>query len=152
MTSLQIASAARLSFRNRLSGTTGDSGPDQNVQMTTPGVQIAINNELALLTQAIRSNPSKVAALLDPQFEEIGASGRLWSRQSMISALASEPSDDGVATEASEIRGVQLAPDLILLTYVSRSTRRQARRSSLWRLTAGSWQLLFHQGTPINDQ
>ena len=130
----------------------GDPGPDQNVRMTTPGVQLAIDNELALLTPAVRGNPSKLAALLDPEFQEIGASGRLWSRASMISALASEPSDDGVAIEASEMRGVQLSPNLILLTYISQSAQRQARRSSLWRLTAGSWQLLFHQGTPTNDQ
>jgi hypothetical protein len=63
--------------------------------MTTPGMQLAIDNELALLTPSIRGNPSKVAALLDQEFQEIGASGRLWSRESMISALASEPSDDG---------------------------------------------------------
>ncbi len=120
--------------------------------MTTPGVQTAIDNELALLTPAVRGNPSKVAALLDPEFQEIGASGRLWSRESMISALASEPSDDDVAIEATEMHGVQLSPDLILLTYVSQSAQRQARRSSLWRLTADSWQLLFHQGTPTNVQ
>jgi hypothetical protein len=115
-------------------------------------VQLAIDNELALLTPAVRGNPSKVAALLDPEFDEIGASGRLWSRASMISALATEPSDDGVAIEASEMRSVQLSPTLSLLTYISQSAQRQARRSSLWRLTAGSWQLLFHQGAPTKDQ
>jgi len=130
----------------------GGAWPDQNVRMTTPAIQLAIDNELALLTPAVRGNPSKVAALLDPEFQEIGSSGQLWSRESMISALASEPSDDDVAIEASEMRGVQLSPELILLTYISQSGHRQARRSSLWRLTSGSWQLLFHQGTPTGDR
>ncbi len=112
-------------------------------------MQLAIDNELALLTPAVRGNPSKVGALLDPQFQEIGASGRLWSRESMILALASKPSADDVALEMS---AVQLSPDLILLTYVSQSVHRRARRSSLWRRTGDSWQLLFHQGTPTGDQ
>ncbi len=131
---------------------TGGPWRDQNVRMTTPGIQLAIDNELALLTTAVRGNQSKVAALLDPEFQEIGASGQLWSRESMISALASKPSDDDVAIEAREMRGVLLSPDLILLTYVSQSVHRRARRSSLWRLTGCSWQLLFHQGTPTGDR
>lgn len=136
----------------RLLRQTGGPRPDQNVRMTTPGIQLAIDNELALLTPAVRGNPSKVAALPDPEFQEIGASGRLWSRESMISALASEPSNDYVAIEASEMLGVQLSRDLILLTYVSQSVQRRARWSSLWRLTGGSWQLVFHQGTPTGDR
>jgi len=43
--------------------------------MMMPGGQLAIDNELALLTPAVRGNPCKVAALLDPEFYEIGASG-----------------------------------------------------------------------------
>jgi len=131
---------------------TGSRWPDQNVRMTTPGIQLAIDSELALLTPAVRGNPSKVAALLHPEFQEIGASGRLWSRESMISALASDPSDDDIAIEARDMRGVELSPDLILLTYISQSVHRRARRSSLWRLTGGTWQLLFHQGTPTGDR
>jgi len=38
--------------------------------MTTPGIQLAIDNELALLTTAVRGNQSKVAALLDPEFKK----------------------------------------------------------------------------------
>jgi len=66
--------------------------------------------------------------------------------------LASEPSNDYVAIEASEMLGVQLSRDLILLTYVSQSVQRRARWGSLWRLTGGSWQLVFHQGTPTGDR
>jgi len=124
-------------------------GRDQNVAMTTPDVQQVIASELALLTPEVRGDSLKVAALLDPDFEEIGASGRLWTRESMMSALVAEPPDEDGAVEASEMRGTQLAPDLILLTYVSASELRRARRSSLWRRTEESWQLLFHQGTPF---
>lgn len=124
-------------------------GWDQNVAMTTPDVQQVIASELALLTPEVRGDSLKVAALLDPDFEEIGASGRLWTRESMMSALVAEPPGEDGAVEASEMRGTQLAPDLILLTYVSASELRRARRSSLWRRTEESWQLLFHQGTPF---
>lgn len=120
------------------------------MRMTTPGIQQAMDNELALLTRKVRANPSMVASLLDLEFQEIGASGRLWSRELMISTLAAESSHSDGPIEASDMRGTQLSPDLILLTYVTEFDQRRARRSSLWRRTDGSWQLLFHQGTPSN--
>ncbi len=115
--------------------------------MTTPDMQQVMDNELALLTSGVRRDPSKVAALLAPDFEEIGASGRLWTRESMILALALEPSADDVI-QATEMRCAQLSPDLILLTYVSDPGDRRVRRTSLWRRTDGRWLLRFHQGTP----
>jgi hypothetical protein len=48
----------------------------------------------------------------------------------------------------------QLAPSVILLTYKSAyfsssgSLERYANRSSIWRLEALGWQMVFHQGTP----
>jgi len=47
--------------------------------------------------------------------------------------------------------GAVVGPELVLLTYVSHWRGRRARRSSLWRRSAGSWRLLHHQGTPLED-
>ena len=41
-------------------------------------VQAAIEAELRLLDPAVRASPSLVLQLLDPDFTEIGASGRRW--------------------------------------------------------------------------
>ncbi|WP_244181643.1 hypothetical protein [Streptomyces curacoi] len=59
-----------------------------------------------------------------------------------------DPADRYVVT--SEIRGVQLAPDIVHLTFDTEYLGRHAHRSSLWRLTADGWQMYFHQGTPFN--
>ena len=120
----------------------------ENMRVTTPDIQQAMDSELALLRVEVRSDRRMVDSLLDPDFLEIGASGRLWSRQSTISAIAAEsPHSDG-DIQVTDMRGIQLSPDLILLTYVTESSRQRVRRSSLWQRTNGSWKLLFHQGTP----
>jgi ribonuclease HI len=45
----------------------------------------------------------------------------------------------------------RIGPDAILLTYRSTRAGRDALRSSTWiRDDAGTWLLLFHQGTPVS--
>lgn len=117
--------------------------------MVTGAVQEAIDHELALLTSAVRLDPIQVDALLDPEFREVGASGRMWERASTISALADRASAQGGDLEASDMTGRSIAANLVLLTYVTNQGGRRARRSSIWRKTNGVWQLLFHQGTLI---
>jgi hypothetical protein len=95
----------------------------------------------------VRASPSEVDALLDADYQEIGASGRLWTRASIIEALVEEPAV-GALVEASDMQGREVTPDLILLTYVTTRDGRRARRSSLWRRTDSTWRVLFHQGTP----
>lgn len=103
--------------------------------------------ERALLTPEVRRSRTRLEELLDPGFTEIGASGRLWSRAAMITALVEE--DDGVLRPVPvvEMSGRLVAPDLVLLIYVSDPDGRAARRSSLWRYAAGRWRLRHHQGT-----
>ncbi|MGQ4598660.1 DUF4440 domain-containing protein [Nocardia sp. R6R-6] len=116
-------------------------------------VRAAIAGELRLLDPAVRSSAEHLAELLDPEFSEIGASGRWWSRSAIIAALAadSRPSDEPI--RVSEMRGALLAPDTVHLTYVSDSPMsddavRRVRRSSVWRRSERGWRLYFHQGTP----
>jgi hypothetical protein len=108
-----------------------------------------MDRELALLSFPVRRSAHQVDELLDPDFREIGSSGRLWTRAEMMSALAGELSEEAGAIEATEMAGVLVGPELVLLTYVSDRRGRRVRRSSLWRLSAGSWRLLYHQGTPL---
>lgn len=124
--------------------TIGEVG--NNETMTAADVQEVIDKELSLLTNTVRSNASKVDGLLDASYREIGASGRLWSRASIIDAL-SETSDEDEQIDASDMAGEALSADLILLTYTTVRGQRRARRSSLWRRSNGTWRLLFHQGT-----
>lgn len=103
---------------------------------------------MALLSFDVRRSAADVEDLLDPEFREIGASGRLWTRAEMVAALAAEPPDEVGSVEATEMQSAPLSPDLVLLTYVSTRRGRRARRSSIWRRSAdGIWRLLHHQGT-----
>ncbi len=101
----------------------------------------------------VRSSRSLARQLLDPDFVEVGASGRRWTYDEMLAAL---PELDGAAEsgpryEPSDFTGVVLAPGLVHLTYETTREGNRARRSSLWRKRgAGArWQMYYHQATPV---
>jgi hypothetical protein len=48
------------------------------------------------------------------------------------------------------MRGVQLAADLVHLTFDTEHNGARAHRSSLWRRIGEEWLLSFHQGTPLS--
>jgi hypothetical protein len=107
--------------------------------------------EQQLLKPSIRRDTAALTSLLAEDFREFGSSGRIYTRQQIIEALAAE-SPHTIAL--SDMFCQQLAEDIALLTY--RSTRTieldaasHALRSSLWIYRDHRWQMLFHQGTPI---
>jgi ribonuclease HI len=100
--------------------------------------------ELRLLDPATRRRPDEVAALLHPDFLEIGASGRAWDRASMIAALRADP---GTGTRVTGLAVHLLAPGVALVTY--RTER--AARASLWLRDGEGWRVRFHQGTPLPE-
>jgi hypothetical protein len=104
-----------------------------------------IAKERESLRPEVRASAEALDRLLDPDFREIGASGRLWTRAATIEAVPTWP--QAVPIPDEDMEGRRLADDLILLTYVSDNSGRRARRSSLWRRSGGSWRMLFHQGT-----
>ncbi|MFJ5995339.1 DUF4440 domain-containing protein [Streptomyces sp. NPDC092370] len=115
-------------------------------------VESAMEGELALLTPKVRRSPERVGALLHPDFHEFGASGRHWSRAAIIASLAATTEPGGRPVTVSALRGVQLAPDLVHLTYDTEYDGARAHRSSLWRRTEGRWLLWFHQATPFSER
>lgn len=111
-----------------------------------PDVQDVIERELRLLDPAVRQSPTAAADLLDPDFYEFGASGRVWDRRSVLDMM---PTDDAEPTVATDITATRLAENIVLVTYRSRRGVRTALRSSVWRrLDGGTWRVFFHQGTP----
>jgi ribonuclease HI len=100
--------------------------------------------ERELLSPTVRADSSRVAAILHPEFEEIGSSGRLWSRDAIVNELAG----GGAESVGFEVLGCErLAPDVVLLTARTSDSRGSALRSSLWLRLDGRWRLRFHQGT-----
>ncbi|GGN73608.1 DUF4440 domain-containing protein [Streptomyces albiflavescens] len=110
-------------------------------------VEAAVEGELRLLDPGIRRSPERVGALLHPDFQEFGASGRIWDRAAIVAALAAENEPGARLCTTSRMKGVQLAPDLVHLAFDTDHNGRRAHRSSLWRLTEEGWLLYFHQGT-----
>ena len=106
--------------------------------------------EEKLLRQETRNSPGEVATLIHPDFFEFGQSGTVWSRQQTIDRLAQERPTEGSLTDLS-VRS--LAADVTLVTYraVGRDPANgnewHSLRSSVWKLTDGRWQMIFHQGT-----
>ncbi|MFJ4841751.1 DUF4440 domain-containing protein [Streptomyces sp. NPDC088746] len=121
----------------------------------SPAVAAAIEGELRLLDPVVRASADVLATLLHPDFREIGTSGRLWQRDTIIAMLTQPDVDPGapppVAITASRMRGDQLAPDLVHLTFDTESQGLRSHRSSLWRLAGDGWLLYFHQATPFID-
>ncbi|MFF2222861.1 DUF4440 domain-containing protein [Streptomyces globisporus] len=119
-------------------------------------VNAAIDAELQLMDPAVRASRSLAARLLDPEFVEVGASGRRWTYEEMIAALpeldggGGEGDGDGPRFEPSGMGGVVLAPGVVHLTYETVFDGRRARRSSLWRRRDGEtgWRMYYHQATP----
>ena len=100
--------------------------------------------ERSLLSDEVRADRAAVAALLHPQWQEIGASGRLWERDALLDDIG--PLDEPVTLDVLTVS--TLAADLILLVWRASSDDGSRLRSSLWQRVGGHWQQRFHQGTP----
>ncbi len=108
-----------------------------------------IQAERTLLDPAVRSDPVALDRWLDPDFTEIGQSGRLWTRSEILDDLLTTDQSAYAAAELSEPHVKELAPNCYLLTYVVHVGGRRSRRSSIWRLRGAQWRMVFNQGTPL---
>ncbi|MFE6702526.1 DUF4440 domain-containing protein [Streptomyces sp. NPDC057718] len=117
----------------------------------SPAVAAAIEGELRLLDPAVRASVELLASLLHPGFREIGSTGRLWTRETIIASLTGAHAPRPGPLTASRMRGAQLGPDLVHLTFDTESKGVRSHRSSLWRLTPEGWRLYFHQATPFEE-
>lgn len=118
---------------------------DELLTATESDEEVVTRLERELTEPAVRSDASRVAALLHPDFEEIGRSGRLWGRDAILEALAEE---DAPAAELAVLGTERIGADAILLTARTVDERGTSLRSSLWLRSGGRWRLRFRQGTP----
>ena len=87
--------------------------------------------------------------LMSPDYWEVGASGRRYSREFILAHLRENPPVDaataGWTTEQHALR--QLGPETYLLTYTLHQQQRVTRRATIWQRTEEGWRILYHQGT-----
>jgi ribonuclease HI len=113
--------------------------------VTESDEEIVARLERELTEPTVRADSSRVAALLHPEFEEIGRSGTLWGRDAILEALEAE---DAPTAEIEVLGTERVGSDVILLTARTVDERGASLRSSLWLRSGGRWRLRFHQGTP----
>lgn len=127
-----------------------DGGREDGGQDEPEQIEQAITGELRLHRPEVRTSRELAGELLDPEFVEVGKSGRRWDREAMLAELPSMTSEGpGAEIQVRDMRGVLLAPGLVHLTYATEVGGGRALRSALWRRDgAGRWRTFYHQGTP----
>jgi hypothetical protein len=83
---------------------------------------------------------------------EVGASGRVYERQRVVSDLVARgkvPGDESWVVSDARVR--QLGETTYALTYQLDQAGRLTRRLTLWDRDPGGWKILYHQGTIIQD-
>lgn len=88
-----------------------------------------------------------------PEFWEVGASGRRYSRAFVIESLVqrhSSPHND--LWEVKDFHCADLGGGLFLVTYtLIQQGIRVTRRMSLWRRAVDGWKIVYHQGTVVEE-
>ncbi|MEW5838895.1 MAG: DUF4440 domain-containing protein [Pseudomonadota bacterium] len=122
-------------------------------------------SELSLYLQSLEAelhHPGKACsrnrleALLHPEFHEVGRSGRIYSRETVLAYLAARSLIPDVFS--SDYKLHQIASGVVLLSYRSILQPKDdtaplpTLRSSLWVETCLGWQIIYHQGTPESEQ
>jgi hypothetical protein len=93
-------------------------------------------------------------AMTAEDFWEVGASGRVYTRQQVLDVLE-QRYNNGAYTDdpwqTSDFSCRPLAENIFLLTYVLTQGTRKTRRATLWQCSPRGWKILYHQGTVIAD-
>ena len=86
-----------------------------------------------------------------PDFWEVGASGRRYSRDFILSMRRREELVDADAAgwRATGFGLRRLGQDCFLLTYTLDQQGRMTRRATVWERAGEGWRILYHQGTVV---
>lgn len=108
--------------------------------------------EERLLRPEVRRSAHEVAALLDDDFREVGASGKTYDKAQALAALKEEA--PGTRFELSGFEARLLEDGTAVASYrVVRigpgGTRAESLRRSVWTKKNGRWRMLSHRGTPV---
>lgn len=99
--------------------------------------------EKSFLTDEVRADPASVAALLHPDWVEVGKSGRVWSKADKLAEVS-----PGLGTDFELIAVDRIAPEVILVQWRGLSDRGDSRRVSVWVKDGNRWLMRYQQGTP----
>ncbi|HEX6148092.1 MAG TPA: DUF4440 domain-containing protein [Acidimicrobiia bacterium] len=106
--------------------------------------------EQRLLDPAVRGSPAAVIPLLHADFIEFGSSGRVYTKDAIVQMMVQE-TPGVVKIRDFDVR--EVSDDVALVTYRTIGQEgRETRRSSIWLLRTSGWQIVFHQGTRVQNR
>ena len=109
--------------------------------------KLILKLEQDLLKPHLRNSQPKLEKIIANGFVEIGQSGTLYNKHSIIKALSSEQAKNITYVD---MRLKFLSKKLALVSYQTSSRGRDmVQRYSLWERTQNSWQILFHEAVQV---
>ncbi|MFJ5872115.1 RNase H family protein [Dietzia maris] len=118
-----------------------DEAPDRT------DLDLVVDLERSLLTEAVRGDRDRLEELLDPSWSHVCARGEVWSRADRLAAAGSSGRSTAERT-MDLIEARRVGAESILLVWRERSGDGSTLRSSVWVHSGGSWRQTFQQGTP----
>ena len=103
-------------------------------------------------TAAFGTTLADFERVMAPGYWEVGASGRRYSRDFILSTLKEWPPVDAASAgwQSSDYGLRRLSPDTYLFTYTLHQAERVSRRATIWQITGEGWRILYHQGTIVH--
>ncbi|MFD9627269.1 nuclear transport factor 2 family protein [Peribacillus muralis] len=101
--------------------------------------------EEKLLKPEIRTSQKELNQLLADNFFEFGSSGKVLYKDERIG-------EEGIGEVKMTLSDFEIHPmseEIVLTTYriFNVVNKQHSLRSSIWKITDGSWKMIFHQGT-----
>ncbi len=129
---------------------------DEQPSRVTDPTLVAVRDELAAREPVFHhpelgTTPEDLDRQAAAEFEEVGASGRRYSREFVL-VTVHDRMTRGIPDPPWELGGfhcVALGPGTYLLTYDLQEVERLTRRATVWRRTADGWEVVYHQGTVV---
>lgn len=105
-------------------------------------------------TAAFGRTPPDLERATAPDYWEVGASGRRYSRQFILSHAAEVLSRQAIAAgwlvRDEGLR--ELGRETYLFTYTLEQGKRITRRATIWERAPQGWRILYHQGTIVTAE
>lgn len=111
--------------------------------------------EETLLKPETRRDVEALSKLLADDFHEKGASGQVYDKAEVLKTLPDAPTFENYVI--SDFIVTELDTYIAMLNYhletssAGDTAPRRTLRTSMWRLADNSWQMFFHQGTPVAE-
>lgn len=112
--------------------------------METFDLQTFYALENSLLESPTRNSREYLDQILYDDFFEIGSSGNIYQKSDVLKFL---PEEAPFSYKIINFQVQQLSSNCVLVTYLIKKDKEESHRSSIWKYHAGTWKMIFHQGT-----